>query len=350
VFRLSKHPEFIDIGNGVQDAFRHLGKTWRIWVPVVVVLAVAAFVLVALFGSISGTGPTFSAYTSDSSNGGSTPPPASGTRPPTLGYWLYFLLSTVAGWVFTAIAITGLRNRPLTLSFVVSRGVLTIVAGIVIVLIAIVAAFFVVFTVAIFPLIGLLLLLAAVPVAVYLAIRVIFYNLAIFDGFGPIEGIRESWRLSRNSVLRLFGWGLMAVLIGFGFSILALIVSFPYSTAAPPLGQAFSSAVTATGSCFTVLMMAVLYESQRARLYPYLYGVAPTPAYPASGYPTAYPSEPVWSSGPGQYPPGPSGAAPGGGTPAGPESAWKSNAEAPPTGPTPPAPAVPKPPEPPASS
>ena len=135
--------------------------------------------------------------------------------------------------------------------------------------------------------IGVLLILAAIPALIYLYVRVVFYRLAIFDGFGPIEGIREAWRLSDGSAMRLFGWGLMAVLIEILFSIVGGLAAAPFNAAnAQPIGQAMSAAVTTVFACFSVFMMAVLYESERARKNPAAYGLtmAPNP-YATSPYP-----------------------------------------------------------------
>jgi hypothetical protein len=138
--------------------------------------------------------------------------------------------------------------------------------------------------------------LAFVPVAWYIAIRLVFVNLAVFDGFGPIEAIRESWRISQRSVLRLLGWGLMAFLLGLGFVIVGGLASSPFSaTGLAAVGQAASAAVTTTGSCLVVFLMAVLYESQRARSDPTLYGPPPVPAPVWGNQWPGYPNAGQWA-------------------------------------------------------
>jgi hypothetical protein len=176
--------------------------------------------------------------------------------------------------------------------------------------------------------------LAAVPVALYLTCRLILTDMAIFDGFGPIEGIRESWRLSNGAVLRLLGWGVMAALITWAFGLIAGMVSLPFSFGAlAPVGQGFSSGMTAVASCLTIYMMAIIYESQRARLDPTVYGPVPAPAYTGWGYPGPGPvwpgaagAPPAWPSAPGTPPawPGAAGAPPAWSGAAGTPSPWPS--------------------------
>ncbi len=164
------------------------------------------------------------------------------------------------------------------------------------------------------PPLGILLILilvfAAIPVTLYLEARLILTGMAIFDGFGPIEGIKESWRLSNGAVMRLLGWGVMAWLISLAFGLLALTVSTPLEySALAPVGQGVSAGITAVASCFTIYLMAVIYESQRARLDPSLYGPPPAPAYVGWGYsgpgpawPGAPGTPPAWPGAPGTPP------------------------------------------------
>jgi hypothetical protein len=220
---------------------------------------------------------------------------------------VYLIVSLVAGWVFCATAISGLRNRPFTVSDLINRGLRTIAAGIVIGAVVVGAMLaLIVFTVVTFG-IGSLLFFVAIPAGVYMAIRISFLSLAIFDGFGPIDGIKESWRLSKGSVLRMFGWGLMAGLIGLVFSFAAGFISLPLSLAgAQAVGQALSTAIAMTAACFTVFMMAVLYESERARKNPAAYGLTPTPyPYAPGPYATGPYAAGPYAAGPNPYAQGP---------------------------------------------
>jgi hypothetical protein len=296
VFRFNMHPATIGIADGIQIALDYLRASWRRWLPVVVVIAACTFLVYALIG------------TADASNLYYTDPNTHQTVVNQTAFNTYIgklvpaslavgLVGLVGGWIFTATAISGLRNRPLT-SAVVVRGIVAVAASILLLLAAFPLMLVTLLAVTIIP----PLLLAAIPVWIYLYIRVVFYTLAVFDGYGPIEGIRESWRLSHGAMVRMFGWGLMAILISIGLSLVALVVSVPFASARTgALGQAVSSAISTTGSCFSVFLMAVLYESQRARYDPMSYPFAAGPAnpwgFPGGPYPYA----------PGPYPPGPYG-------------------------------------------
>ena len=297
MFSFSAHPAMISVTQGIQDAFRFLGASWRRWLPMVLLISVFTLVIYAVIYSYIGSTDFRSLYYVDSYTGKIVFEPDAQSKLwslvlPGLAIGLvYLILNVVAGWVFAATAISGLRNRPLTIAGVVERGLWTIVAAIMIAIAALFAIIaWVLVAVIAFP-IGVLLVFAAVPVGIYIEIRLIFVSLAIFDGFGPIEGIKEAWRLSNGSVLRMFGWGLMAILITIAFSIAGGLVSAPFTaTGAAPVAQAMSGAIGLTASCFTVFMMAVLYESQRARMDPNLYGPVPMPMYPGYGYPQQPPA------------------------------------------------------------
>jgi hypothetical protein len=315
VFRLSTHPAAITVTQGIGDGFNYLGASWRRWLPVVVVVAACTFVLYAIFGSVNTNNLV---YTDPYTDEVTWYPDASNRIWAAVAVGLLTGLVTLIGsWVFYATAIAGLRSKPLTVSDIVVRGLLTVAAGIAMAVVAVAVVIAWAVITVIVPGIGVLLFLVAIPFMIYLAIRLVFVSMAIFDGFGPIEGIKESWRLSRGSATRLFGWGLMAGLITIGFAIAGGIVSAPFTVSkAQPAGQAFSTAVTTIGSCFSVFMMAVLYESERARKDPATYGYGPGMAYPWQN--------PIWPGGgpyaagpyaPGPYAAGPSGAGPYGAGP-----------------------------------
>lgn len=362
MFRFRNHPALISVTEGVQDALEYLRASWHIWLPMVLLVAASNFALYSIVSSTSANLDAGSLYYTDPYTGQIVWYPDVTTRLWTvIGPLLVVLLAQlvigiVAGWVYTATAISGLRNRPLTVSAIVYRGLLTIVAGLLIFLAA--AAVFVALALLVILMspIAVLLFLAAIPVAIYFAIRLILVTLAVFDGFGPLEAIQESWRLSRGSVMRLFGWGLMAVVLQIGFSLVSDFLSAPFSSGARPLGQGLAAAVTGTGAVMLVYFMAVLYESERARKDPYLggYGPLPLPVYGGAPGPYGpYPGGPApYSPGPyppppyagGPYVPGPYAGAPSGWPPPPPiPGAWESGA------PSEIPPAAPQPPQPPAS-
>ena len=115
------------------------------------------------------------------------------------------VVAILASWVYVAIAIAGLRGRALTAGWIVGAGLRTLVAGIIQT-----AAVLVAFGLAILlggPLALILFLVLIVP-AIYLSLRLTFWQYAIFDGDGIIPGLRTTWAISRGGVLRIAGWGL----------------------------------------------------------------------------------------------------------------------------------------------
>ena len=332
MFRFSMNPAAIGITDGIQDAFAYLQQTWRMWLPVIVAIAACSFVVYAIVGPVD-TSTIYHVdpdtnqivWNQDQATGVLARFAAAGA--------VTGLAGLIGSWVFDAIAIGGLRHRPITLGGIVVRGLVAVAASLVVgVAFGCAAIILVIVTVFVTP-IGVLLILAAVPLTIYVGIRIIFYSLAVFDGFGPIGALEESWRLSDGAVMRMLGWGLMAILISLAFGILAGVTT-SIGGGLQPLGQALSTGVSTTGSCFTVFLMAVLYESQRARMDPNLYPYAPGAFYPAGPYPYGpgpYPAGP-YASGPyaaGPYPGGPGPYAPGS-YPGGP--AWPGVPATPPPG------------------
>jgi hypothetical protein len=348
LFRFSVHPAYVSVTDGIKDALDFLGQSWRKWLPAVLVLAALQFMLYVVFA------PDISSlYYTDRETGRYvlSSDAAQQLAPYVLDAVIVAILGMVVGWVFNATAIGGLRNRPVTTELIVVRGLVALWSNFLVAM-AIVAAFLMLFVVVvIMPPVGILLALAAIPVLIYVGIRLVFSSLAIFDGAGPIDGLRESWRLSHNSVLRLFGWGLMALLISWVVGFLVGLVTIMFTAShARDAGQAVTYLLTAPVQCFMVFMMAVLYESQRARFDPSLYPYAPTPPpqygawatpagpyaagpYAAGPYATGPYAAGPYAAGPyaagpyapGAYPPGPYGPssqAPAPGWPQGPAPGW----------------------------
>lgn len=303
MFAFDRHPAYITIGDGIGTAGRFLGASWMKWLPVVLVATVAELAVSSLFANDLQSWYYVDQYTGRivwSQDVGSKIGPFVAASAG-LG-----LISLIAGWMFTAIAIAGLRNRPLSISWIVGRGLWTLWSSFLLGIAAFCAVVAVVIVLAVVAIAtGPLVVsagLAAFVVAIWVVIRLIFIPLAIFDGRGPIEGIFESWRLSERSVLRLLGWGLIVGLITFGMGIVASIASAPFSQSRSTLpAQAISSVTTQIATCFQLFLMAVLYESQRARRDLTLAAQQAGP-YPPSPYPPGwYPAGPY---APGPYPPG----------------------------------------------
>jgi len=354
VFHFSHHPTAISVSDGVQDAFQYLQKSWQTWLPVVGFVAACALLTHAIVGSLD----INSLYHQDVITGRVVwnPDAWSKVSGALAARLVDAVLSGIAGWVFYATAIAGLRNRPVTLAGVVGRGLTTVLSGLIVATAAIVlvtglflgAAAVAIGAPGIGRLLIVLLIVAAVPAAIYVVIRLIFTGLAIFDGFGPIGGIQESWRLSQGSVLRMLGWGALALLMTIGIGIIAGVIVAPFSGSRfAAVAEGAGAAVTLSGSCLVVFIMAVLYESERARKDPTIYPVPAWPGYgsfPAEPYDTGpYPARPyapgpytagpyaggpypVNPSAPGWVPPGPypadPTAAPGWNGPSGPAPAW----------------------------
>jgi hypothetical protein len=342
VFALSNHPTAITVSDGIQDAFKFLQTSWRKWLPAVAVMAGCSFALFVLAGSLD----TRTLYHTDPITGrvdwdSNAASRAAGVI---LASIALLVVGFVASWLFNATAIAGLRNRPLTAGYVIGRGLIAFFASLILVF-AVMAGIVALAILAVaVPTVGIVAILVAIPFFIYLLIRVTFVTLAVFDGFGPIEAIEESWRLSKYSVQRLFGWGLLAFAMTFAINIVAGIITSPFSATSglAPLAQAASALVSGTGSVLIVYMMAVLYESERARKDPTLY---PVPAFMGYGpygpqpyAPGPYPARPYapgpYTAGPyagGPYPTGPYAPAPADPTtipgwigPNGPAPAWPS--------------------------
>ena len=324
MFRFSAHPAFIGVTTGVGDAWNFLTGTWQKWLPAVLVLALVQFLTSFLNDRNLDSIYSYDRYTGTFAW---SPDAAQRLGPVIVIGIMLAILELLAGWLFVSIAIGGLRNRAMTVGQIVVRGLWTICSGIVVAM----AIFGSVVVLAVLlvaaPPLGILAAIAWFFLLFYVVIRLAFSTLAIFDGFGPIEGLRESWRLSQGSVLRLAGWGLMAGLLTMAMSIGLTVVTTPLTTAgALSLASAVSTAVSTTGSCFIVFFLAVLYESQRARFDPTLYPYPPMPNPYAGGPYAPYPYPPAQNPyapgpyAPGTYPPAPWGQAPypGGPYPGGP--------------------------------
>jgi hypothetical protein len=315
VFRFSNHPAAITVSEGVGTAWNYLTVTWLRWLPVLVGVAlfdavISAYVATNVYSIVS-----YNQYTGElvwASNSGSRLANFAG---------LAFLEGAVtfgASCYYWALAIVGLRNRPLTLDWVATRGVLVLASG---VLMAVVGggAFILLLIVAIAAQgLGVLLLLAGGVALIYVGLRVTFGPLAIFDGAGPIEGLARSWDLTRGAVLRTFGWVLMGALLTLIISVVGGLLVLPFaSDTSGFIPQLITSVVSGFATVLLAFMIAVLYESQLARKFPNLYPIdprwlasqgysagawGPGPSWTAGGPMPPEAFGPRWA-GPGTYPP-----------------------------------------------
>ena len=261
------------IGEGLTVAARYWAASAERWVLPVAAVALASGLVTWLFPSSISDRATLERLLRMSIDG--TPLDPSEVPRLVAGPLAVAIVSLVAGWVLTANAIVGLRGRDVTLGWLLKGGLRSFVADLLIGLVVIGA---------LLPLLalgalGLLLALAAVPLAIYLSFRVSFWTLAVFDGERIASGFSVSWRITRGAVLRLLGWSLAVVPIGIAATIGEVVVDALLGPISRPLADAISGAADATVSSYTILVLAVLYESQRGRR---LLGEAATPA-PASG-------------------------------------------------------------------
>jgi hypothetical protein len=326
VFQSPVHPAAVTIGDGIELAVHALTVSWKKWGPAVAAVAAVQAVPSLVVGDIGAW------YEIDRYTGRVIWSPALQEKAWLLGlsFLLVLAVTMVSGWVFAGVAISGLRNRPLTAGWVATRGLLTLAAGILIgvcIFVTLIAGILVlVVLVATTGPLALLALLAGIVGLVYLAVRLAFFTLAIFDGYGALDGIAESWSLSERSVARVFGWGLMAALIGLGFSIAGGIVSGSLSSMHQDVAAEVASAgITCVSSVFLVFLLTVLYESQRSRRDfaiqpywqppqpgpyppypgggPYAGDAGPTPPYPGAPNPDAWHVHGPYAGGPwGAYP------------------------------------------------
>ena len=261
MFQLEVDPASMTIGEGIDHAVRLLARSWRSWLP--------AIVAVAVIGGIGNSiiNAQLPIVKIDVANGRPELLPGWGHKIPVIlaASFTITVAEAILGWFFLGVAIGGLRRRPVTLDWVVARGLRSFVASLLLGLIFFVGAICVIIPIALVPPLGLVLLPIAMVMFVYVAIRFAFSGLAIFDGAGPIEGLAASWRLSDRAVIRLIGWGLMAALIGIGFGIAANIIAGPLSFGPAIIKQGLSFGIQSIGTGFVTCLFAMQYASQLAR-------------------------------------------------------------------------------------
>ncbi len=256
-------PAGITLGEGLSVSARYWRATLDLWsLPVAVVAAVTA-VAAWLIGMLAPLPPALpAAY-------------VPGTDPMTvIGPYLPGLLATtfvtgtvsmVAGWVYLAIAIAGLRGYRVMPGSIVRRGIRAFAAAILLA-IGFGAAFAILGIVSLAggPGLALVVMVTALVPAVYLSVRLIFWSLAIFDGAGIGQGLSATWLLSRGAVARMLGWGIAVVTIGVLANLLASLVTVPLGDA-NPVRAGITAAVNEAVAAWSTIALAVIYESQRRR-------------------------------------------------------------------------------------
>ena len=207
-------------------------------------------------------------------------------------------VTVVAGWVYLAIAIAGLRGNRVLPGWILRRGVRTFAADL-LMTVAFAAVFGVLALISIAggPGLVLVVMITAFVPAIYVSIRLIFWSLAIFDGADIAQGFQATWRISRDAVARMLGWGVMVAVLGLLVRGVAELVTIPLSDG-NPVRAGIAAAVTEAFTAYSTIVLAVIYESQR-RIH---VGWIPTPEY---GAPGAGPAEPPAPRGPFDPPPPP---------------------------------------------
>ncbi len=266
----SYHPAYITLSDGMRVAARYWRASWPLWILPVIAIVLVNGLTAVVFGSSALDARSLGI------SGSFTRPYTMAAITPALiaGPIATALVSLVAGWFITAVAVAGLRGRPITPAWVISAGLGTIGAAI----IGGGAAVAVILALAVATAISPILLLSLffiVPAGIYIGLRLTFWTLAIYDGFGVMGGARFSWLITKGSTLRLLGWGLAVAAVSLGIILLAALASlFLAMTGSMTPANILATGVTAVFEVFSLILMAVLYESQRWRYAP--------PAMPAA--------------------------------------------------------------------
>jgi hypothetical protein len=266
-----RSPAFVTLGEALPLAARYWRATWDRWLLVVLAVALATGLAEWLLGGTVIDQRTMSLALLPGTSGqiDASELPGLMAGPLAVG-----IVSIVGGWFLLANAIAGLRGREITLAWVVSSGLRSFVATMVVALV-----FVGLLTVAVgLGPVGLVVLLALTPVLMYVGLRLQFWSFAIFDGSSIGQGARASWSLSRNAVLRALGWGL--AIFGLGLLVVVIDLALGFLLAGVPvIGSVVGSAIDTAFGAFTVVVTAVLYESQRLRTQP-----QPAMVYPSAPY------------------------------------------------------------------
>ena len=260
--RFTSDPAAVTIGEGMSAAARYWRATIDLWsVPVALVAAVMAVTtwLVAALVPGPGTLPTYVP--------GMDPMTVIGPLLPQflVGTFVTGIASMMAGWVYLAIAIAGLRGYRVTPTWIIRSGLRTLLADLALTL-GFGAAFAMLALVSLAggPGLVLVVLVTALVPAVYVAVRLIFWSLAIFDGSGIVGGIGATWRISRSGVARMLGWGLAVATLGLLVNVVASLVTVPLGDG-NPVRAGITSAAAEAFTAYSMIALAVIYESQRRR-------------------------------------------------------------------------------------
>jgi hypothetical protein len=250
----------VTIGAGFRRAAAYWAATVDRWSLPVLAVALASGLTAWLFRYSLSDQETLSRFVRMSALGTPVDP---GTVPGLVaGPLAVASVTLVAGWFMTANAVAGLRGREITLPWVLAGGLRSFVVDL---LLGSIVALVVVAPL-LLGVVGLLVLALLLPLLVYLLVRLSFWTYAVFDGERIGEAGVTSWNATRRSVLRVLGWSLALVPLSVALSIGNVIVDLVIGPVSRPVAEAVTAGAGATLTSFTVVMLAVLYESQRARM------------------------------------------------------------------------------------
>ena len=177
----------------------------------------------------------------------------------------------------------------------VDRGLRTIAGGLLVTLVLVIVTGVLLLSLAGGPGLTLVLGLALAVPYFWIAIRIVFWPLAVFDGAGIVEAFRTSWMLSRGAVERMVGWALATIAVLMLVRIALGIVLIPLGDESV-IRSGIEAAVSEAFAVFNLFVLAVLYESQRRLAAPDR-GPRPTPMVPDWPQPTVAPPSP-WAASP----------------------------------------------------
>jgi hypothetical protein len=250
-----RSPVDVTIGEGLAIGARYWAGSWDRWLLAVIAVGLANGLVAWLFPTAAVDDATMNAMLGSGT--------ADATMVPSLlaGPIAAAIVGLVADWFLTANAIAGLRGREVTLPWVLAAGLRTLV---VLFAVSLLLTVLLLLLLVLGP-IGLIVTLGLVPAALYAAVRLAFWELALFDGAGVETSLRRSWSLTDGAVLRVFGWALALM----GLSLLLSLLATGLGVLLPGLGIAtatLGALVSTAFQAYAVIVTAILYESQQLRV------------------------------------------------------------------------------------
>jgi hypothetical protein len=255
VIDFTRSPAWVTIGDGLSLAARYWARSWERWVLAVVAVSLADGLATWLIGSTLLDQQAMARLMLPGAEVDPSLVPRLLAAPLAVA-----VVSLVADWFLYANAVAGLRGRDVALGWVLRSGVRVLLALLVLA---------VLFTAAILLLgvlgpAGLLAILFAFPVLIYVAIRCTFWVLGVFDGLGIEAAIRTSWEITRGGMLRIVGWSFALIGLSLLVSLSSGLVAAMFAII-PVVPAVVGSLLATTFQAFTLIVMAILYESQRLR-------------------------------------------------------------------------------------